>query len=200
MSQDTKDNKDLAQKEHWDSVYNKTISAKNWKPSSYEALCIENMLTDAINKYNPKSIIEVGCGNTHWLGYLQKLTGAKVSGIDYSEKGCELARNNLKKQGAQGEIHCVDFFKVDTNTIGQHDMLFSLGVVEHFEDLENVLSTLARFIKPGGIIVTEIPNLISMHGFLTWLWQPELYYKHKLIGKGKLSKSHTNFIYVSTFY
>ncbi len=64
------------------------------------------------------------------------------------------------------------------------------------------LSTLARFIKPGGIIVTEIPNLISMHGFFTWLWQPELYYKHKLIGKGKLSKSHTNigFIKKDSYY
>jgi 2-polyprenyl-3-methyl-5-hydroxy-6-metoxy-1,4-benzoquinol methylase len=184
------DNKDLAKKEHWDAVYRSYHVTANWRPSSYEEVCLEHMFNRAIEKHRPKSVLEVGCGNTHWLGYIQQRHGLKIAGLDYSEKGCDMARSNLARQGATGTIHCADMFTATPDDVGTYDMLYSLGVVEHFEDLEHVLANLARFLNPGGLMITEIPNLASFHGALDWVWQPELYYKHKVIRKKELINAH----------
>ncbi len=183
-------NKDLAQKEHWDFIYQNAFEAKSWKPQSYDSLCIERMLMNAIKRYKPKSILEVGCGNSYWLPYLNKTTNIAVAGIDYSEIGCEKARENLNRAGASGKIYCADIFQSGPELTGTYDMVFSLGVVEHFFNLNNVLEAIKKFANPGGSIITEVPNLKSVHGLMAYIWHPALLKKHRIISKKELVSAH----------
>ncbi len=138
----------------------------------------------------PSRILEVGSGDSGWLGYFARKTGATVAGIDYSERGCELARNRLRADGLEGRIFCGDLFKLTHEEVGQYDFVYSIGLVEHFDDLVGVLRGLSRFVAPGGILFTEVPNLRSMHGLLSWIWQPELLHKHFLVSREKLRQAH----------
>lgn len=58
-----------------------------------------------------KSILEIGCGGGRWLIYFAKEFGYNVWGIDYSEIGCKIARENLKREDVSGTILCEDVFK-----------------------------------------------------------------------------------------
>ena len=95
------DNQDLAKKEHWDNHYadckqNTPESLSEiWVPGDYNSQVIEHVLMKEINRSNPRTILEIGCGNSTWLPYLAKKTGAQVAGIDYSEEGCALVQNRL---------------------------------------------------------------------------------------------------------
>jgi len=190
-------NQDLAKKEHWDDVYADckqnlpgNISEK-WVPNDYNSQVIEHILMREINRSNPKTILEIGCGNSTWLPYLAKMTRAQVAGIDYSEDGCSLVRNRLNVEKMEGKIYCEDFFKTDPQRIGQYDFVYSLGVVEHFSDLKQTLKAELQFVKPGGTLFTEVPNLkFSIHGFLSWIYQPELLAKHEKISKNDLIKAY----------
>ena len=183
---------DIAGKEHWDTLYHAKESAQpGWSPRSYDDMLIGRALVGEINRVKARTLLEVGCGDSLWLSYLARETGASaVAGMDYSEPGCELARQRLRAQGVEPRIWCADLFKADPEQIGQYDFVFSLGLVEHFSDLEGVLSALLKFVRPGGTLFTEVPNLPSIHGLMVWAWQPELFAKHELVSKRRLTRAY----------
>ena len=178
---------DLAGREHWNSVYRSgTLGTDRWFPADYNSVVLERALVGQVEQTNARSVLEVGCGNSSWLSYLAHKTGAAVTGLDYSEAGCMLARQRLSNERVDGKVICGDLFQADVESVGQHDFVFSLGLVEHFGDLVGTLAKLLTFVRPGGTLFTEVPNLKSIHGLLSWLWQPELFAKHRVITKGQL--------------
>lgn len=182
---------DLAGKTHWDSIYEGAPgSAESWEPSTYEELALAQMLGRAAAAAEAKSILEVGCGSSVWLPYLARTASARVAGLDYSREGCEAARARLRAAGVTGEVFCEDLFSEAADRIGQYDLVYSLGVVEHFADLADVVGKIARFVRSGGVLFTEVPNLRSVHGLLTWLYQPELLAKHVLVTRRQLERAH----------
>jgi SAM-dependent methyltransferase len=176
---------DLAGTAHWNGVYQSLAQdpERLWEPSDYGSIAIARVLLDAVSRAGAKTVLEVGCGNSIWLPYVARKTGVEVAGLDYSETGCELARRQLASNGVSGTIYCRDLFAGDNESIGTYDLVYSLGMVEHFTDTNQVLGKLLDLVRPGGFLLTEVPNLKSVHGLLTWLWQPELMAKHKALSK-----------------
>lgn len=180
---------DLAQKQHWDSRYEKCNAHRDniheeydWIPSSYEERLLEQLISLGIEKYNPKSIMEIGCGNSNWLPYIEKKYHLKIYGIDYSEIGCEMVINKLKNENNKKNIFCIDFFDEETvGKIPKVDLIFSLGVVEHFSNTKDVLRIYLSMLSDGGILLTEIPNMTRINGWLTKIYQPEVYKIHKIL-------------------
>lgn len=185
--------RDLASEAHWSSRYdNIEFSGEvGWKPANYDSRTLMYAIDRALGGRKPQSILEVGCGNSHWLPYLGKLFDAHVEGIDYSPIGCEQARAQLRANNVEGEICCADLFASSEAFAERFDFVYSLGLVEHFDDLDRVLTCMARFVKPGGLLFTEIPNLGSIHGLLSWAYQPEVLAKHQIITLHGLKDAHT---------
>ncbi len=178
---------DLAGIEHWDSVYETVGPTVGWsEPTDYGSIALTRALIAEIERYQPKTVLEVGCGNSVWLPYVALNTKAEVAGLDYSETGCQLARGRLAAAGATGKVLCGDLFNIKAAEVGSYDFVYSLGMVEHFTDTVEVLSRLLDLVNPGGALFTEVPNLKSIHGLLSWIWQPELLAKHNPLGKKDL--------------
>jgi 2-polyprenyl-6-hydroxyphenyl methylase/3-demethylubiquinone-9 3-methyltransferase len=146
------------------------------------------MLLKEIDRRKIETILEMGCGNSIWLPYLARKRNVKVFGIDYSEEGCALARKRLETENVAGKIICQDVFTADHREIGQFDLVYSLGVIEHYTNTEEILRKLMDFVKPGGTLLTEIPNLGSIHGFLAKIYQPSLLAKHKILSRKDLQR------------
>ena len=183
---------DLAEKKHWDYVYanlNTNLSI-GWQPDDYNSLVLEDILIKSLIDTSTKSILEIGCGNSTWLPYLAKKTKAKITGIDYSEEGCLLLQKKLALENLDGTVLCNDIFKIPLENIICNDFVYSLGVVEHFIDLKEVVSQFSKFVEQGGRLFTEVPNLFSIHGILCWIYQPALLKKHKLVTKNQLMKAY----------
>jgi len=192
MNQKLKWNMDKAGREFWEKRYidDQHIEA-NWQPSAYNDIIQESLFRSLMEKYNPESILEVGCGGSNWIPYLLKhYAGITCNGLDYSEEGCDLLRKKLVASNLNSKIFCADLFKIDEHETGQYDLVYSLGVVEHYKDLENILQHLLKLVKPGGVLMTAIPNLRSVHGLIMWIYQPDLFFIHKLISKRKLKRKY----------
>jgi len=175
--------RDLAGVEHWDSFYGSAGPPDVWlEPTDYGSIALTRALVAEIERIKPASILEVGCGNSIWLPYVGLKAGVPVAGLDYSEVGCELARSQLAAAGVPGKVFCGDLFNIDSAQVGRYDFVYSLGMVEHFTDTVEVLSKLLALVNPGGLLFTEVPNLKSIHGVLSWIWQPELLAKHNPLG------------------
>jgi 2-polyprenyl-6-hydroxyphenyl methylase/3-demethylubiquinone-9 3-methyltransferase len=82
-------------------------------------------------------------------------------------------------------------FSAETGNVGQFDLVYSLGLVEHFDNVHSVLERLLSFVRPGGILFTEIPNLWSVHGVISKIYQPAVLAKHNIMTLTQLKDSHS---------
>lgn len=106
-------------------------------------------------------VLEIGCGQSPWLPYLARAIGCEVTGLDIEQHAADLAQANLAGAQVEGTILCRDAFNADLNAdlAGRFDLVFSLGVVEHLPNVSAQLAVLAGYLKPGGRIITLVPNL-----------------------------------------
>jgi SAM-dependent methyltransferase len=136
------------------------------------------------------SLIEVGCGRSQLLPYFSSRFGLRVSGLDYSEIGCEKARRILQRERISGEIFCGDLWTFDAFPAPGFDVVFSFGLVEHFEDTAGVIRGLARFVRPGGAVLTLIPNMLGSVGALQRALSREIYDIHVPLSAAVLARAH----------
>lgn len=137
-----------------------------------------------------KRLLEIGCGDSGWLPYFAKRWNLEVSGLDYSPVGCERASELARDAGIDAEIVCADLFDPPPALERRFDVVISMGVIEHFDDTSGALRALGRFLAPGGIIVTIIPNMAGIDGTLMkWINRP-VYDIHVPLDAPALSGAH----------
>ena len=117
-----------------------------------------------------ESVLEIGCAPAKWLIFYAERFGARVSGIEYSDKGARLSRENLAAAGVQGEVHASDFFEVEPHP---HDLVLSSGFIEHFDEPARVLARHLDFIAPGGRLAVGVPNFRGLNGLVQRLARPD---------------------------
>lgn len=184
---------DYAEQKHWDLIYESSRTSQNlepWRPISYPDRVLDYALSTHIEKYKPRTVLEIGCGNSKWLGYLAKRHRVIPAGIDYSPEGCNLAKERLNIEKVEGEIFCFDILDNTIEMEKKYDFIFSLGVIEHFDDTAAILNSFLTHLSPNGVLLTCIPNLRSIHGLLCWIWQPDLLAKHVILTKKQLVKAY----------
>ncbi len=120
---------------------------------------------------NGASVIEAGCAPAKWLAFYAERFGARVSGIEYSAQGAALSRENLRLCGVDdAEIVEGDFFEVPPSP---HDLVLSLGFIEHFDDLEGAFARHVEFLAPGGRLVIGVPNYRGANALVQRWADPE---------------------------
>jgi 2-polyprenyl-3-methyl-5-hydroxy-6-metoxy-1,4-benzoquinol methylase len=124
------------------------------------------------------NLLEIGCARSVWLPYFAKQFGFKVSGIDYSEVGCQQAGATLQREGVTGKIICADFYSPPSSFVEQFDIVVSFGVAEHFTDTSQCIAAFAKFLKPGGRMITIIPNMTWIVGLLQRVLDKSVYDVH----------------------
>jgi SAM-dependent methyltransferase len=93
--------------------------------------------------------------------------------LDYSPVGCELARRNFEMLGIPVTVHQADLLDPDLD-IGQFDLVYSLGLIEHFRDLAEVVAAHARLVKPSGVLLLGVPNYRGLNGWIATRLRPKM--------------------------
>lgn len=137
-------------------------------------------------------VLEIGCGRSMWLPFIAQEFDCHVFGLDIEQYAAELGRANLAGAGVNGEIFCRDAFDVNQNRdlMGKFDLIYSMGVMEHFDDAAERLSVLAGYLKPGGRILTSVPNLQGVNWLLQRLASLERLRMHVVYDAKRLARIH----------
>jgi SAM-dependent methyltransferase len=83
-----------------------------------------------------------------------------------------------------------DFMHPPRHLLGACDFGVSFGVVEHFDDTAECLAAFRRFLKPGGILITTIPNLAGLVGTLQKHLDRKIYDIHVPLDDLGLADAH----------
>lgn len=136
-------------------------------------------------------LVEIGCANSSWLPYFSKRYGLTVSGIDYSSLGCEQASQVLARAGVDGEIVLANLFEPPQRLVHSFDAAVSLGLVEHFGDTAKCVEAIARLVRPGGLVITLIPNLAGVLGPVQRVVDRRVYDVHVPLTAEALAAAHS---------
>lgn len=136
------------------------------------------------------TLLEIGAARSQWLPYFATEFGFSVTGLDYSPTGCDQARRILLRADVPGHVVEADLFDPPWELQTAFDIVVSFGVVEHFNDPSVCVAALARFLKPGGVMITEIPNLAGLGGMLQRLVCPDILSLHVVMTATDLKQAH----------
>src|SRR6185295_6750521 len=164
---------DKAGESYWTNAWEHMELAPTLNPYSrnvndYAFTLFHKVLTKYFSSIDCRDrlLLEIGCGNSAFLPYLNKYFGFKVVGIDYSQFACEQTKKILERENVKGEIIFGDAFSPPVELLGKFDIVCSFGVVEHFDKTAETLREFSKFLRPGGLMLTEAPNLSGFTGYL----------------------------------
>ncbi len=115
---------------------------------------------------NDLNIFEVGCGGGNQI-IMFALNGWKCAGLDCSKEVLERAQSYIQeasgicKKDLEVNFICEDFLNYAPSNDLKFDIVFHVGVLEHFlDESERLLSLKKMFglLKPGGYIISIVPS------------------------------------------
>jgi 2-polyprenyl-3-methyl-5-hydroxy-6-metoxy-1,4-benzoquinol methylase len=181
----------LSDKGYWDDVLADQKLPRINSKSNYNYKITMDFVHDALMKKSYKTFFEVGCGSSGWLPYFAQRYGYLVSGIDYSEVGCKIAEKNLELLNIKNDgIICQDIFDPNCTRGHAYDVIFSYGVIEHFEKPQDIVKIFKSFTNQNGTIITLVPNLNGLNGWLTRYFMKDVYDMHRVITREQLKQYH----------
>lgn len=135
-------------------------------------------------------LIEVGCAPGRFLDYFARHFGYQVTGLDYAPEACRTTRANLAMLGTPATILGGDLFTFRPAD-GGFDVVLSVGLIEHFTNVDEVVRKLIGMADPdGGCIVTLVPNLYGLEGLVLRAFRPRVYDGHLRISRRELIRLH----------
>ena len=145
--------------QHWDDVYKNVQRFKSLYLYNQQLL---DVITRSLgNKLKDKKILEVGCGKGKESLELSR-AGAEVTGIDFSHNAISSLKNIIEATSSK-----MTALQCDARNLpfqgNSFDLVFSQGVIEHFTNPQPLLREQFRVLKPGGIIVVEVPNKYNIY-------------------------------------
>jgi SAM-dependent methyltransferase len=197
-------------RENWEDAYagkSVTYRAEPETPTDLEQLWHYGVVEGYIKKYlsdlQAPRVLETGCGGARNALYLA-LNGYPVTCADYSPEAIRLAKSNFEAHGAAGSFVVDDLLdsRIPENSF---DCVMSFGLLEHFEDLEPVVRSLTRVIRPGGLhIHLVIPKKFSTQTLVNVCTFPFKLFINLVVRrqplKGILRRSYRNFPHYENTY
>ena len=101
------------------------------------------------------NILDIGCGGGLISEPMARL-GAKVTGIDASEKNVKIAKLHAKKSNL--DIRYLNKSPEQLNEYEKFDVILNLEIIEHVENVNLYLDSCYKLLKKNGIMFTATLN------------------------------------------
>jgi 2-polyprenyl-3-methyl-5-hydroxy-6-metoxy-1,4-benzoquinol methylase len=168
---------ELTTRAHWEETW---AVPPRWRLPSSLAVSTRNIQRMLRPHLRPgMRVLELGCAPGKMLAWVASKCGAEVSGLDYSKRGIAWSQQLFDALGIRGDLRCEDVFET-TFAMGAFDLVYSVGVIEHFEDPRRIVRQHVMLLKPGGTAIISIPNYQGLYGRIQRWFDPENLEIHNL--------------------
>lgn len=190
-------NYDKASSEYWSQIWKDAslpgaINPKASNTANYFNRMMHLCFQRTFEPLDPQrsKLLEIGAARSEWLPYFAKEFGFAVTGLDYSEVGCQQADQILRKENVDGKCVCADFNAPPLELISAFDVVVSFGVLEHFANTAETVKTFAHFLKPNGLLITFIPNMVGLVGLVQKIVNRPVYNIHVPLSASALKEAN----------
>ena len=130
---------------------------------------------DKVNFLEELNILDIGCGGGLISEPMARL-GAKVTGIDASEKNIKIAKSHSEKGGLH--INYLNTSPENLHDVEKYDVILNLEIVEHVDNVNLYIKSCYKLLKKNGLMFTATLNrsfisyvkaIIGAEYILRWL-------------------------------
>lgn len=143
---------------------------------------LNQKMDEIIGQKQINSAVELGGFPGTYSIYLKKKHNLDTTVLDYFiEPGLFkdlMSKNNLK----ESDISLVemDLLSKEMLVSKRYDLVFSLGLIEHFKDTANIIEKHLQFINQGKELLIIIPNFRGINGWVQKMFDMENYKVHNI--------------------
>ena len=122
---------------------------------SFNLIRLEYLKKNNIKKsFNGLSVLDIGCGGGILCEPLSRL-GAEVTGIDSNEKAVKVAKEHAKMKNLK-----INYINDELSNIAKYsfDIITCMEVLEHVENVNQIISISKDLLKKDGIFVGSTIN------------------------------------------
>jgi ubiquinone/menaquinone biosynthesis C-methylase UbiE len=112
-------------------------------------LLFSDLLKDEVNYNGGKRALEIGCGRGSLSCYFSD-AGYDCTLVDLSESVIDIAKNIFDRHSLNASFVVGDANDLDIPD-NSFDVIYSIGLLEHFEEIEAPLSEQIRVLDKGGV-------------------------------------------------
>lgn len=117
---------------------------------------LQGCVDEALSSRRDVRVLEAGCGSAAYVRFPE---GARIVGIDIDPH--QLERNTACDETILGDLETYDL------PPSTYDAIVCWYVFEHLRYPDHALVRFARAVRPGGVIVLALPNIMSPKGLIT---------------------------------
>lgn len=104
-----------------------------------------------------KAVVDIGCGGGILAESMAK-KGAKVTGIDLSEKALKVADLHSLESGVQVRYEMISAEQLAEREPASFDVVTCMEMLEHVPDPASIVQACANLVKPGGHVFFSTIN------------------------------------------
>lgn len=127
-----------------------------------------NLFENYIEKYFPKNffmnkkVLEIGCGFGGNIIHLTQNYNCSAIGLDLDSDAIEIAKDIAKENGIDENkfLNCAAE-NVTTYVKDKFDLIVSMQVLEHVQDVKKSIEEMLSLLNKGGYIYIHVPNYDS---------------------------------------
>lgn len=109
-------------------------------------------LLGSIGEGRRTSILDIGCGTAAWLNRVKVLGFRRTVGIDY-----------LQPDPVEGmDLRQYDINNDAPDDLGRFDVVSCIEVIEHIENIGNLLDLIKQTLNQDGVAIITTPNIESL--------------------------------------
>jgi 2-polyprenyl-3-methyl-5-hydroxy-6-metoxy-1,4-benzoquinol methylase len=136
---------------YWDG-YKFDVYADDVVRSEYERR-YESLIGPLEASYGPfRSVLDIGCGIGNFLEWAGRGNRRRAVGLDVAEDAVEVARGRGLEAMLPEEL-------AEQCPPHEFDLVTLWDVIEHVDDPRAMLRMATRFLRPGGIVLIETPDV-----------------------------------------
>jgi SAM-dependent methyltransferase len=124
--------------------------------------------------------LEIGGAPGGYLAFVNRTFGHEAYAIDSSAVGCRKLEENFRLLKIPVTVYCRDVLEGDLSDLPRFDLVYSLGLIEHFSDPREMIRKHIELAKPGGLVILGLPNFLGISRTILRLTRPETFRKHNL--------------------
>ncbi|OKS89486.1 class I SAM-dependent methyltransferase [Mucilaginibacter polytrichastri] len=146
-------------------------------PTTYT---FHKLLKSVLDKNQISTAIELGGFPGYYAIFLKKYFSIDATLFDfYVHKPVlneVLAANDLVEK----DIKVIegDLFQYPSEQ--KYDLVLSAGLIEHFNDTQDIIARHVNFLKPGGTLFITLPNFTGVNGWVQRTYDADNYSKHNI--------------------
>jgi trans-aconitate methyltransferase len=168
---------ELTDRKFWANYWESKIDLAFPVPAGYT---FHKLFSQIITHKNIESAIELGGFPGYYAIFLKKYFKLDTTLFDFYVHQPILKQVLEANQLTQQDIKVIegDLFKYQPQQ--QYDMVLSCGLIEHFNDTQDIINRHVQFLKPGGTLLITLPNFTGVNGWVQRRYDMENYDKHNI--------------------